>query len=67
METETATITVLDASRARRMPTGHVTVTCPSGATDRQLADAAGFGGRHFGFSVSRHDDGTASVALFND
>lgn len=58
---------VLDSSRQNRMPTGYVTVSAPADATDRELAEVAGYCSRHFGYSVTRHDDGTATVALWND
>lgn len=44
-----------------------VTVTAPPEAPDRELAIAAGYGPRHWGFNVTRHDDGSATVALHND
>lgn len=66
--TETAPVIVLDNSRRNSLPTGYVTVTAPEGATDRELATAAGYGGEHFGYTVTRHAvDGTATVALWND
>lgn len=58
---------MLDATQARRLPTGRVIVTVPAGATDRELADAAGYCWRHLGFMVTRHDDDTATVSLWND
>lgn len=61
-------VRVLDDSRRRALPTGYVTTTAPAGATDTELADAAGYSTRHQGFTVTRHpDDGTATVALWND
>lgn len=60
-------VRVLDESRTRDLPTGRVTVTCPEGVTDAELADAAGFAPRHFGWDVTRYDDGTALVSLWND
>lgn len=66
METETTdAISVL-----RKYPAGrcdYVTVTAPAGVTDEQLAAAAGFGARHYGRHVERHDDGNATVTLWND
>ena len=44
-----------------------ITVTAPADVTDRDLANAAGYGSRHFGFNVTRHDDGSATVVLHND
>ena len=58
---------VLDESRKGSLPTGRVTVTAPVGVTDAELAEVAGFAPRHFGFDVSRYDDGTAVVHLWND
>ena len=71
MSTETTTapaeLAVLDASRANELPTGYVTVAAPESATEAELAAAAGYGPRHFGRTVVRHIDGTATVALWND
>jgi len=68
METETISgPVVLDDSGAKRIPTGYVTVTTPEGVTDRDLADAAGFCSRHWGFTVTRYVDGNAVVALHAD
>jgi hypothetical protein len=68
METETPIITVLDASQRHNLPTGHVAVTAPAGATDRDLADAAGYCSRHWGYAVTRWPlTGTATVHLHND
>lgn len=58
---------VLDDSQRNRMPTGRVTVTAPEGYTDRDLAQVAGFGKHHHGVDVTRYDDGTALVSLWND
>ena len=58
---------VLDDAQANDLPTGRVTVTCPAGVTDAELAEVAGYGPRHFGSSVTRYDDGTAMVLLWND
>lgn len=58
---------VIDNCQQHRLPTGYVTVTAPAGYCDRDLADAAGYCGRHFGFTVTRYEDGTATVALWND
>lgn len=66
METETKTVLV-DASRAACLPTGYVLVSNAEGLSDNELADLAGFGSRHFGRTVTRHDDGSATVALWND
>lgn len=60
-------VRVLDASRRDRLPTGYVTVTAPADATDLELAVAAGFDSSHYGYTVTRHDDSTATVALWND
>lgn len=60
-------VRVLDASRRNHLPTGYVTVAAPEGAADTELADAAGYGTSHYGYTVTRHDDGTATVALWND
>lgn len=69
-ERDTADLTevrVLDESRRGNLPTGRVTVTAPDGVTDAELAEVAGFAPRHFGWDVSRYDDGTAVVHLWND
>lgn len=58
---------VLDARNRSARYTGRVTVAGIAGATDRELAEAAGFGPEHFGFDVTRYDDGTALVSLWND
>lgn len=58
---------VLDESKAHDLPTGRVTVTAPEGATDAELAEVAGFSARHYGWNVTRYDDGTAVVHLWND
>lgn len=58
---------VLDESRKGDLPTGRVTVTAPEGVTDAELAEVAGFAPRHYGFDVTRYDDGTAVVHLWND
>lgn len=58
---------VLDETRVNDLPTGRVTVTCPAGVTDAELAEVAGFGPRHHGWNVTRYDDGTAVVCLWND
>lgn len=44
-----------------------VSVTAPGGTTDAELARAAGFNSSHFGYNVTRYDDATASVCLWND
>jgi hypothetical protein len=44
-----------------------VTVAAPADATDHELANHAGLCSRHFGYNVTRHDDGTATVCLWND
>lgn len=45
-----------------------VTVTAPTWATEADMADVAGFNARHhFGYSVTRYDDGTASVSMWRD
>lgn len=45
-----------------------VTVSAPRWATDDDLAEVAGFDGRHFhGVSVTRYADGTASVSMWRD
>jgi len=66
-DTTTEPVQVLDDTQRHRLPTGYVTVTTPAGATDQDLTEAAGFAPRHFGAQVTRHDDGTATVALWND
>ena len=44
-----------------------VTVRKPGESTDAELAKAAGYNPlRHFGFDVTRYDDGAAIVALWN-
>lgn len=58
---------VLDDSLRNQLPTGYVTVTAPDGATDAELADAAGYSSSQFGYTVTRHQDHTATVALWND
>ena len=58
---------VLDDSQRHQLPTGRVTVTAPEGFTDRDLAHVAGFNSTHFGVDVTRYDDGTALVSLWND
>ena len=58
---------VLDESRKSDLPTGRVTVTAPEGVTDAELAEVAGSGPRHYGVNVTRYDDGTAVVHLWND
>ena len=58
---------VLDARNRDARYTGRVTVAGIDGATDRELAEAAGYGPEHFGFDVTRYDDGTAVVSLHND
>lgn len=58
---------VLDENRRGDLPTGRVTVTCPEGVTDAELAEVAGFCPRHYGWDVTRYDDGTAVVHLWND
>lgn len=58
---------VLDGSGRNDRITGRVTVTCPAGASDADLAEAAGYGPEHFGYSVTRYVDGTALVLLHND
>ena len=69
-ETDTADVigaVVLDETRAGNLPTGRVTVTAPKGVTDAELAEVAGFSPRHYGWNVTRYDDGTAVVCLWND
>lgn len=58
---------ILDDSRRKDVPTGHVTVTCPHTATDAELRAAAEV--PHGLISnVTRHDlDGTATVSIWND
>ena len=58
---------VLDDSQRNHLPTGRVTVTAPAGYTDKDLAHVAGFTKRHHGVDVTRYDDGTALVSLWND
>lgn len=58
---------VLDDSRRHDLPTGRVTVTAPEGFTDKDLAHVAGFTKYHHGVDVTRYDDGTALVSLWND
>lgn len=58
---------VLDARNRDARYTGRVTVAGIDGTTDRELAEVAGFGPEHFGFNVTRYDDGTALVSLWND
>lgn len=58
---------ILDERQAHDLPTGRVTVTCPDGVTDAELAEVAGFCPRHYGWNVTRYDDGTAVVHLWND
>ena len=58
---------VLDDSQRNNLPTGRVTVTAPEGFTDRDLAHVAGFNSSHHGVDVTRYDDGTALVSLWND
>lgn len=62
-------VVVLDATRERQMPVGKVTVAAAdmAGFTDRELAEAAGYDTRHFGFDVTRWNEGTALVRLYND
>ena len=60
-------VVVVDDSMRHRNPTGLVTVTAPADATDRELADAAGFCSRHWGYTIDRYSDGTALVSLWND
>lgn len=64
---ELEAIAVLDDRQRNNLPTGRVRVTAPAGATDAELAAAAGYGSSHFGRHVTRYDDGTATVALWND
>lgn len=59
-------IKVLDDHREYH--THRVTVTAPKWASDQDLADVAGFNARHhFGYSVTRYDDGTAAVSMWRD
>lgn len=59
---------VIDTSRANQLPTGHVVVEGAEGHSDRELADLAGYGPRHFGFAVSRDPEAdAATVHLHND
>ena len=58
---------VLDETHKGNLPTGRVTVTAPEGVTDAELAEVAGYNPRHFGWDVTRYDDGTAVVHLWND
>lgn len=59
--------TILDDSRRKSIPTGHVTVTCPPDATDADLRAAAEV--PHGSISnVTRHVlDDTATVSIWND
>lgn len=61
------TPTVTDSSQANLLPTGYVTVRTTEDATDLELATAAGFCSRHWGYTVTRYEDGAAVVALWND
>lgn len=70
METETQTQAgpvVIDRTRADNLPTGHVLVGNAAGRDDRELADVAGYCHNHFGYAVTRYEDGTATVHLYND
>lgn len=59
---------VIDARRAHQLPTGRVTVAGTEGHPDLEVATAAGYvPGRHYGYAVTRYDDGAAVVALHND
>lgn len=58
---------VLDARARSARYTGRVTLAGIDGHTDRELADVAGYGPEHHGFDVTRYDDGTALVSLWND
>jgi len=50
------------------MADAHVTVRTDRPSTDAELAEAAGYSpSRHFGFNVTRYDDGAAIVTLWND
>lgn len=61
------TITVHWDTARKSMLTDRITVTAPDHVPDIDLARAAGLSSRHFGFNVTRHDAGTATVALHND
>lgn len=59
---------ILDDSRANHLPTGHVIVgEIPDPPPEKgEIATFAGYGARHFGYEVVVHDDGTATVFLWN-
>lgn len=61
-------IEVLNSTERHSKPTGRVILGGNlEGATDKDLAKAAGYGSQHFGYSVTRHDNGRATVSLYND
>lgn len=64
----THNIQVLNSTQRNSKPTGRIILGGDlEGATDLDLAKAAGYGPQHYGFSVARHDDGKATVSLHND
>lgn len=59
---------VVDDSHRNDLPTGRVLLTCRGGALNGELVAASGYDERrHFGYTLTRHDDGMATVALLND
>lgn len=58
---------ILDNTQQHSLPTGRVRLSEVDGFTDRELADLAGYSSSHFGYSVSRDDEGNATVHLWND
>lgn len=58
-------VLVLHVHRGRL--SDRVTVTTAPAVTDLELAQLAGYGPRNFGYDVTRYDDGTAVVSLWND
>lgn len=58
---------IIDASQANKLPTGRVVIGNARGVDHSDLASLAGYCSRHWGYHVDLHDDGNATVHLYND